>query len=87
LVVAAGVRKSSQEAARSNGLILGQVLMLNGSCGSRYYAASDASALLQVTRRMIYLEDGDVAELRRDALRIVGAGGTALNVPAVFVRQ
>jgi glucosamine--fructose-6-phosphate aminotransferase (isomerizing) len=30
------------------------------------YAASDASALLQVTRRMIYLEDGDVAELRRD---------------------
>ena len=46
------------------------------------YAASDASALLQVTRRMIYLEDGDVAELRRDAIRIVGAGGTAANVPA-----
>jgi glucosamine--fructose-6-phosphate aminotransferase (isomerizing) len=41
------------------------------------YAASDASALLQVTRRMIYLEEGDVAELRRDAYRIVGAGGTA----------
>jgi len=46
------------------------------------YAASDASALLQVTRRMIYLEDGDVAELKRDALRIVGADGTARNVPA-----
>ncbi|MDO8788468.1 MAG: glutamine--fructose-6-phosphate transaminase (isomerizing) [Sulfuritalea sp.] len=46
------------------------------------YAASDASALLQVTRRMIYLEDGDVAELKRNAMRIVGAGGTALNVPA-----
>ena len=46
------------------------------------YAASDASALLQVTRRMVYLEDGDVAELKRDAVRIVGAGGTALNVPA-----
>jgi glucosamine--fructose-6-phosphate aminotransferase (isomerizing) len=46
------------------------------------YAASDASALLQVTRRMIYLEDGDVAELRRDGLRIVGADGTAANVPA-----
>jgi glutamine---fructose-6-phosphate transaminase (isomerizing) len=46
------------------------------------YAASDASALLQVTRRMIYLEDGDVAELKRDSLRIVDAGGTALNVPA-----
>jgi glucosamine--fructose-6-phosphate aminotransferase (isomerizing) len=35
------------------------------------YAASDASALLQVTRRMIYLEDGDVAELHRDGYRIV----------------
>ncbi|MCC2680626.1 MAG: glutamine--fructose-6-phosphate transaminase [Nitrosospira multiformis] len=35
------------------------------------YAASDASALLQVTRRMIYLEEGDVAELRQDDYRIV----------------
>jgi glucosamine--fructose-6-phosphate aminotransferase (isomerizing) len=39
------------------------------------YAASDASALLQVTRRMIYLEEGDVAELGRDGYRIVGGGG------------
>ena len=46
------------------------------------YAASDASALLQVTRRMIYLEDGDVAELGRDAIRIVGADGKAAHVPA-----
>jgi glucosamine--fructose-6-phosphate aminotransferase (isomerizing) len=35
------------------------------------YAASDASALLQVTRRMIYLEEGDVAEIHRDGYRIV----------------
>jgi glucosamine--fructose-6-phosphate aminotransferase (isomerizing) len=42
------------------------------------YAASDASALLQVTRQMIYLEEGDVAELKRDSIRIVGAGGTAV---------
>ncbi|MEK7843472.1 MAG: glutamine--fructose-6-phosphate transaminase (isomerizing) [Pseudomonadota bacterium] len=35
------------------------------------YAASDASALLQVTRHMIYLEEGDVAELRYDGYRIV----------------
>ena len=35
------------------------------------YVASDASALLQVTKHMIYLEDGDVAELRRDGYRIV----------------
>lgn len=46
------------------------------------YAASDASALLQVTKRMIYLEDGDVAELRRDGYRIVNclAGVTSKEV-------
>ena len=44
-----------------------------------HYAASDASALLQVTRSMIYLEEGDVAELKRESLRIVGADGTAVE--------
>jgi len=44
-----------------------------------HYAASDASALLQVTRRMVYLEEGDVALLRRDAFAIVGSGGTAVE--------
>ena len=43
------------------------------------YAASDASALLQVTRNMIYLEEGDVAELKRTAVRIVDADGTAVE--------
>jgi glucosamine--fructose-6-phosphate aminotransferase (isomerizing) len=44
-----------------------------------HYAASDASALIQVTRSMIYLEEGDVAELKRDSLQIVGADGTAVT--------
>ena len=56
--------------------------LLLGISADGHYAASDASALLQVTRRMIYLEDGDVAQLTRDGIRIVGAGDTALNVPA-----
>jgi glucosamine--fructose-6-phosphate aminotransferase (isomerizing) len=44
------------------------------------YAASDASALLQVTRRMIYLEDGDIRRTApRCVIRIVGAGGTAMS--------
>jgi glucosamine--fructose-6-phosphate aminotransferase (isomerizing) len=46
------------------------------------YAASDASALLQVTRRMVYLEDGDVAELGRNAVRIADATGRLMSVPA-----
>ncbi len=45
------------------------------------YAASDASALLQVTRKVVYLEDGDVAEIRRDAYRVVQAGGKAAQRP------
>ncbi len=34
------------------------------------YVASDASALLQVTKQMIYLEEGDVAELSNDSYRV-----------------
>ncbi|MBK9955295.1 MAG: glutamine--fructose-6-phosphate transaminase (isomerizing) [Rhodocyclaceae bacterium] len=46
------------------------------------YAASDAAALLQVTRTMIYLEDGDVAELRRDGVRIVRPDGSVAQRPS-----
>ena len=35
------------------------------------YVASDASALVQVTRNMVYLEEGDVAELHQDGYRIL----------------
>jgi len=56
--------------------------LLLGLGDSGNYAASDASALLQVTRRMIYLEEGDVAELRRDGYRIVNClqGGVPQEV-------
>ncbi len=39
------------------------------------FAASDASALLQVTKRMVYLEEGDVAELGVDGHRVFDANG------------
>ena len=39
------------------------------------FAASDVSALVQVTRRVIYLEDGDCAEIRPGGYRIVTASG------------
>lgn len=48
-----------------------------------HYAASDAAALLQVTRQIIYLEEGDCAELKQDGLNIVGADGTAVSRPIV----
>jgi glucosamine--fructose-6-phosphate aminotransferase (isomerizing) len=43
------------------------------------FAASDASALLQVTQRMIYLEEGDCAEVSLAGARIVDAKGNAVE--------
>ena len=39
------------------------------------FIASDVSAVLSVTRRVIYLEDGDVGEIRRDGVTIYGRDG------------
>jgi glutamine---fructose-6-phosphate transaminase (isomerizing) len=46
------------------------------------FAASDASALIQVTSRVIYLEDGDCAEIRPDGVRVVDASGAFVERPA-----
>ena len=50
-----------------------------GECAN--YCASDASALLQVTKQMVYLEEGDVAELRRDGYRISDRDGHVVTRP------
>ena len=52
----------------------GSPLML-GIGEEGHYAASDASALLSVTQRMMYLENGDVARLTRNAITLVDALG------------
>ena len=44
--------------------------LLLGVGAQGMYAASDVAALLQVTRQVIYLEDGDVAELKPDGYTI-----------------
>ncbi|QID16799.1 glutamine--fructose-6-phosphate transaminase (isomerizing) [Nitrogeniibacter mangrovi] len=43
------------------------------------YAASDTSALLQVTRKVVYLEDGDVAELKLTGYRIFRPDGSPVE--------
>ncbi|HLX81857.1 MAG TPA: glutamine--fructose-6-phosphate transaminase (isomerizing) [Burkholderiales bacterium] len=45
------------------------------------FAASDASALVRATRRMIYLEDGDCAEITASGIRIADARGEAVQRP------
>jgi glucosamine--fructose-6-phosphate aminotransferase (isomerizing) len=39
------------------------------------FVASDVAALLPVTRRFMFLEEGDVAEIRRKSIKIVDAAG------------
>lgn len=43
------------------------------------FAASDTSALVQVTQRVVYLEEGDCAELRLDGVRVVDGQGNAVE--------
>lgn len=45
------------------------------------FAASDISAILSYTRRMIILEDGDLVELRADAVSVFGSSGAKVNRP------
>ncbi|MDR1350718.1 MAG: glutamine--fructose-6-phosphate transaminase (isomerizing) [Zoogloeaceae bacterium] len=60
------------------------VPLLLGVGENGYYAASDTSALLQVTRQMIYLENGDLADLRADRLNIRRLDGVRVNRPIVL---
>ncbi len=60
--------------------------LLLGVSDSGNYAASDASALLQVTRNMVYLENGDIAELTATSIRITRLDGTPVGRP-VHVSQ
>jgi len=43
------------------------------------FVASDVAALLPVTRRFVFLEEGDVAEIRRTAVRIIDANGETVE--------
>ncbi|MDS4016002.1 MAG: glutamine--fructose-6-phosphate transaminase (isomerizing) [Candidatus Accumulibacter sp.] len=55
--------------------------LLLGLTDDACYAASDASALVQVTRRMVYLENGDCAELLRSRYTIARVDGTLVDRP------
>jgi len=46
------------------------------------FVASDVAALLPVTRKFIFLEEGDVGEIRRDSVRIIDREGSTAQRPA-----
>jgi glucosamine--fructose-6-phosphate aminotransferase (isomerizing) len=55
--------------------------LLLGVGEGEHFIASDASALLQVTKNMVYLEEGDVAEIGLRSYRIFNAQGDEVTRP------
>lgn len=45
------------------------------------FVASDVAALLPVTKRFVFLEEGDVAEVRRQSVRVIDRQGRAVERP------
>jgi glucosamine--fructose-6-phosphate aminotransferase (isomerizing) len=55
--------------------------LLLGVGDGETFAASDVSALLSVTRRVVYLEDGDCAEIRPGGYKVVDGRGKSAERP------
>jgi glutamine---fructose-6-phosphate transaminase (isomerizing) len=53
--------------------------LLIGLGDGENFIASDVSAVLSATRRVIYLEDGDVAEIRREGVKIFDLKGKTVE--------
>jgi glucosamine--fructose-6-phosphate aminotransferase (isomerizing) len=53
--------------------------LLIGLGDGENFVASDVSAVLSATRRVIYLDEGDVAEVRRERVRIFDRAGRAVD--------
>jgi glucosamine--fructose-6-phosphate aminotransferase (isomerizing) len=55
--------------------------LLIGLGEGEHFVASDVSAVISATRRVIFLEEGDVGELRRDSLALFDQQGNSIERP------
>ncbi|MDD3529977.1 MAG: glutamine--fructose-6-phosphate transaminase (isomerizing), partial [Gallionellaceae bacterium] len=55
-------------------------LLIGRGEGENFFA-SDVSAILSETRRVVYLDEGDVAAVTRDGIRIVDSAGNTVERP------
>ena len=71
---------SSQEQHRIIAARRGSPLVIGVGIGE-HFIASDVAALLPVTQRFIFLEDGDIADISRDSLTIYDGNGSIVDRP------
>ena len=76
---------STRERGRVIGARQGSPLLV-GIGGHDHFLASDASALLSVTRLVAYLEEGDVADVRRESYAIFDANGERVERNVIEVQ-
>jgi glucosamine--fructose-6-phosphate aminotransferase (isomerizing) len=75
---------SAREPGRVVGARQGSPLVV-GLGQDDHFLASDAAALVPVTQRVVYLEEGDVADVRREAYAIYDAQGQRVERAVVDV--
>lgn len=71
---------SSREPGRLVAARKGSPLVVGIGLGE-HFIASDVFALLPVTQRFIFLEEGDIADIRRESLAIYDRSGSAVERP------
>ncbi len=76
---------SATEPGRMIGARAGNPLVIGVGIGE-YFLASDIFALLPVTQEFIVLEEGDVADIRRDELQIFDGEGRPVSRPRTTSR-
>ncbi len=69
---------SRDEPDRVVGARRGAPLLVGLGIGENFLG-SDAQALIQVTNRMLYLDEGDVVEITRDAVQVFAPDGTPVE--------
>jgi glucosamine--fructose-6-phosphate aminotransferase (isomerizing) len=77
---------SAQQPDRLVAARSGSPLVIGLGLGENFLA-SDQLALRQVTDRFMYLEEGDIAEIRRDSVQIWDVSGTAVERESVQYRD
>src|SRR5206468_9643902 len=75
---------SAREPGRVIGARQGSPMVV-GVGADDHFLASDAAALLSVTRRVAYLEEGDVADIRRASYAICDADGARVERAVVTI--